>query len=173
VRTERPLADLSRYVHDQIQTVNQSWIFSPVTTLDERTAETRSAPRMAALLVGAFAVAALALSALGIFGLMAQETARRTQEIGVRLALGAEPHGIAWDAILRSVKLVGAGVAAGLGAAWYASEMLKSLLFGVAPHDVLSYVIAAAVLLAAAVIASVLPALRAARIDPIQALRHE
>ncbi len=173
VRSERPLADVSRYLHDQIQTAHSSQIFSTAATLEERTAETRAAPRTAALLVGGFAVVALALAALGIFGLMAHETARRTQEIGVRLALGAEPAGIAGDSIKRGIKLAIAGLAFGLAGAWYASSLLDSLLFGVAPHDGLSYVVAAAVLLFAAVCASLLPALRAARIDPIQALRHD
>jgi putative ABC transport system permease protein len=160
VRTERPLADVSRYVHDQIQVANSSQIFSTVATLDKRTAETRSAPRTAALLVGGFAVIALALSALGIFGLMAHETNRRTQDI-------------AFHAVLRAVKLVAAGLALGLCGAWYATALLNSLLFQVAPHDVFSYATAAAALLTAAVLASLLPALRAARVNPTQALRHE
>jgi putative ABC transport system permease protein len=173
IRSEKPVADLSRYVHDRIQPVHSSQIFSTVVSLDERTAETRSAPRTAALLVGSFAFVALALAALGIFGLMAQETARRTQEIGVRLALGAEPSGIAADAILRGIKLAVAGIALGLAGAWYASGWIDSLLFGVAPHHILPYSLAALVLLIAALCASLLPAWRAARIDPIQALRHE
>jgi putative ABC transport system permease protein len=173
VRSERPLADLSHYVHDRIQAVHSSQIFSTVVSLDERTAETSSAPRTAALLVGSFAFVALALAALGIFGLMAQETARRTQEIGVRLALGAEPAGIAADAILRGIKLAAAGVALGLAGAWYASRLLESLLFEVEPHAILPYSLAALILLIAALCASLLPAWRAARIDPIQALRHE
>ena len=77
------------------------------------------------------------------------------------------------DAVWRSVKLVAAGLAVGVGAAWYVSELINSLLFGVEPHDVVSYAIAAAVLLGAAVLASLGPAMRAARISPIQALRHE
>jgi len=173
VRSERPMADISHYVHDQIQAVHSSQIFSTVVALDERTAETRSAPRTAALLVGGFAFVALALAALGIFGLMAHETAQRTQEIGVRLALGAEPAGIAADALLRGIKLAVAGVALGLGGAWYASGLLESLLFGIAPHDILPYSLAGLILLLAATCASLLPAWRAARIDPIQALRHE
>jgi putative ABC transport system permease protein len=173
IRTERPLTDVSRYVHDQIQTLSTDQILSPLATLDESMAQTRAAPRTAAFLVGGFAVVALALAALGIFGLMAHETARRTQEIGVRLALGAEPESIAFDAVWRAVKLVAVGLALGLAAAWYASALLQTLLFEVAPHDASSYVVAAALLLLAAVIASLVPALRASRINPIQALRHE
>ncbi len=173
VRSERPLGDVSRYVHNQIQAANTNWIFSPVASLEDRTAETRSAPRTAAFLVGGFSLVALTLAAVGIFGLMAHETARRTQEIGVRLALGAEPYGIARDSMVRAIKLSLAGMALGLAGAWYASRLLASLLFGVAPHEPLAYAAAAAVLLLAAVAAALLPALRAARIDPIQALRHE
>jgi predicted permease len=173
VRSERPIADISHYVHDQIQAVHSSQIFSTVVALDERTAETRSGQRTAALLVGSFAFVALALAALGIFGLMAQETARRTQEIGVRIALGAQPGGIGADAILRGIQLAVAGVALGSAGAWYASGLLEGLLFGVEPHDILPYSLAALILLAAAISASLLPAWRAAHIDPIQALRHE
>ncbi len=169
VRTNRPLADVSHYVHAQMQ----GYVFSPVSTLDERTAETRSAPRKVALLVGGFAAAALALAAIGIFGLMAHETTRRTQEIGVRLALGAKPASIASDSVMRGIRLAAAGLALGLGAAWYASQLLESALFGIAPHNALSYLSAAAVLLGATVCASLLPALRAARTNPIEALRHE
>jgi putative ABC transport system permease protein len=173
VRTERPRADVSRYVHEQIQKAHGSQLFSDVETFDERTAETRSGQRTAAMLVGGFALLAVGLAALGIFGLMAHETNRRTQEIGVRLALGAEPQKIAFDAVLRAVKPVALGLAAGLCVAWYASELVKSLLFGVAPHDAGSYAIAAGVIMMAAVLASLWPAVRAARIDPIRALRHD
>ena len=173
VRTERPQADVSRYVHEQIQKANGSELFSNVETLDERTADTRSGQRTAALLVGGFAFLAVGLAALGIFGLMAHETKQRTQEIGVRLALGAEPRNIAFDAVLRAVKLVALGLAVGLCVAWYASELVKSLLFGVAPHDAGSYAIASGAIMLAAILASLWPAVRAARIDPIRALRHD
>jgi ABC-type antimicrobial peptide transport system permease subunit len=173
VRTARPLTDVSHYVKGQIQPIDASQIFSPVATLEERTAETFSAPRIAAWLVGSFAVVALALSALGIFGLTAQETNRRTQEIGVRLALGGEPLAMALDALCRAVKPVLAGLAVGLCGAWYTGTLVKSLLFEVVPHDLSSYAFSVAVLLTAAVLASLAPALRAARINPIHALRHE
>jgi putative ABC transport system permease protein len=173
VRSNRPLADVSRFVRDQIRPLAPAQTLARVETLEARTAETRSAHRTAALLVGGFAIVALALSALGIFGLMAHETNRRTQEIGVRLALGAEPRRIAFDSVLRAVKLVAAGIALGLCGAGYASEFAKSLLFEVTPHDASSYVTAAGALFAAAILASLWPAVRAARIDPIRALRHE
>jgi len=173
VRTDRPLVDVSSYVHGQIQKASDTYVFSPVSTLEERTAETRSAPRKVALLVAGFAMAALALATLGIFGLMAHETTRRTQEIGVRLALGAKPSSIASDSIFRGIKLAAAGLVLGLGAAWYTSRLIESTLFGIAPHHALSYVMAATVLLTAAVCASLLPAMRAARTNPIEALRHE
>ena len=173
VRTDLPLVNVSRYVHSQLQKASSSYVYSPVSSLEERTAETRSAPRKVALVVASFATTALALATLGIFGLMAHETTRRTQEIGVRLALGAKPSTIASDSIFRGVRLATAGLVLGLGASWYTSQFLESTLFGIAPHDAPSYVVAAAVLLTAAVCASLLPALRAARTNPIQALRHE
>jgi putative ABC transport system permease protein len=127
---------------------------------------------MATLLLGGFAMVALALAALGIFGLMAHEANRRTQEIGVRLALGAEPWNIGVAGVWRAVKLVGVGLVLGTAGAWYAGTLVKNLLFETTSHDLSSYV-AAGVLLAATVLASLWPALRAARINPVQALRHE
>lgn len=173
VRTKRPMGDVARFVREQIQPLNAEEIFSPVTTLDERIAEVRSAPRVSALLVGGFAVVALALSALGIFGLMAHETNRKTQEIGIRLALGAEPQSIAVSAVLQAVRLVVSGLAIGLCGAWYASGVVKSLLYEVGPHNASSYAVAAGILMVTAVLAALWPAVRAARIDPIRALRHE
>ncbi len=173
VRSERPLGDVAQFVRGQIQPQNAEQIFSPVTTLEEQIAETRATPRTGALLIGGFAFAALALAALGIFGLMAHETNRRTQEFGVRLALGEQPRSIALGIVSRALKLVGFGLLFGLCGAWFASTLVQTLLFDVAPHDLSAYFSSALVLLAAAVFAAAWPAWRASHINPVQALRHE
>jgi putative ABC transport system permease protein len=173
VRSNRPLGDLAQFVHGDLQKLQAEQIFSPVTTLEEQIDETRSTPRLSALLIGAFAFVALALSALGIFGLVAHETRRRTQELGVRLALGELPRSIALGTVGRAVKLVSIGLLIGLGGAWFASVLLRNLLFDVLPHDLSAYLAASLVLLAATILAASVPAWRAAKIDPVQALRHE
>ena len=115
----------------------------------------------------------LLLALAGIYGSMTFQVARRAHEIGVRMALGARPARVVSMVVRRSVLLAGLGVAAGLAIALAASRLASSLLYGIAPHDPVSYAAGAAVLLLAAVAAGLLPALRAARVDPVTALRSE
>jgi ABC-type antimicrobial peptide transport system permease subunit len=125
------------------------------------------------MLVGVFGGTALLLALTGIYGSIAFRVARRTQEIGVRIALGARPARVISMVVGRSVLLASVGVVAGLLIALGASRLASSLLYGIAPHDPVSYAAAAALLLLAAVAAGWLPALRAARVDPVTALRSE
>jgi ABC-type antimicrobial peptide transport system permease subunit len=125
------------------------------------------------MLVGVFGGTALLLALTGIYGSIAFRVARRTQEIGVRIALGARPARVISMVVGRSVLLTSVGVVAGLLIALGASRLASSLLYGIAPHDPVSYAAAAALLLLAAVAAGWLPALRAARVDPVTALRSE
>jgi ABC-type antimicrobial peptide transport system permease subunit len=115
----------------------------------------------------------LLLALAGIYGSIAFHVARRTHEIGVRIALGARPAGVVGMVVRRSLLLAALGVAAGIALALGAARLASSLLFGIAPHDPVSYVAAAAVLLLAAIAAGSIPALRAARVDPVTALRSE
>lgn len=173
VRSNRPIRDVAEFVHKEIQPLNADQTFSPVSSMEEQLDEARATPRMDALLVGGFAFAALGLAGIGIYGLMAHETNRRTQEFGVRLALGEQPRNLALHTVMRAVKLVSIGLAVGLCGAWYATAIVRGLLFDVQPHDPGAYVASAFVLWAAAILAAVWPAWRAARIDPVRALRHE
>jgi putative ABC transport system permease protein len=129
--------------------------------------------RVNVVLVGVFGGTALLLALTGIYGSIAFRVARRTHEIGVRIALGARPVRVISMVVGRSLLLASIGVAAGLLIALGASRLASSLLYGVAPHDPVSYAAAAAVLLLAAAAAGWLPALRAARVDPVTALRSE
>ena len=130
-----------------------------------------AAPRSLAWLVGGFALIALVLAAAGIYGVVSHGVLRRTRELGVRLAIGASPGSIAWLVVRSSLRQVMAGTVVGLGASWVLSRWVASLLFGVGGHDVLSFLIPPVALIAIALIASVLPMLRAARIDPATSLR--
>jgi putative ABC transport system permease protein len=140
----------------------------------EQTYAAQLAPRRLNLvLIGVFGGTALLLALAGIYGSISFHVARRTHEIGVRIALGARPAGVIAMVVRRSLLLASLGVAAGIAIALGASRLASSLLYGIAPHDPVSYAAAAAVLLLAAVAAGWLPALRAARVDPVTALRGE
>jgi len=130
-------------------------------------------PRLSALLLSGFSVVALLLSAIGLYGVMAANVRRQTHEIGVRLALGAMPSNIRQLVLAQVVGLVGVGVVTGLAGALGVSRLAQSLLFQVSPTDPLTLGGVSALLLAVATVAGYLPARRAARIDPVEALRAE
>jgi ABC-type antimicrobial peptide transport system permease subunit len=121
--------------------------------------------------VGSLSSIALLLAAVGLYGVMAYATRQRTTEIGVRLALGATPASILNMIILRGVRLVAIGAAFGLAGALVAVRFVQVLLFGVEPTDPVTWIAVSAVLMLVALVACVLPARRAMRIDPAAALR--
>jgi len=115
----------------------------------------------------------LLLAAIGVYGLMSYTVEQRWREIGIRVALGADSRRVVGDVIRDGIAVTLAGAAAGFAVALAAVQLVKSLLFGVAPYDPVTLAAAPASLLAIAVAACVLPARRAARVDPIIALRAE
>jgi ABC-type antimicrobial peptide transport system permease subunit len=125
------------------------------------------------IIVGLFGGLALAIVAAGIYGVMAYLVARRTQEIGVRIALGAVPTRVLAMVLRRAFTHVSLGLALGLIGAWQLSRLVESFLFQVAPHDPAVYAATAALLLGIGLIAALVPARRAARVDPLVALRAE
>jgi len=139
------------------------------TQLDLQTA-TR---RFRTWLLGLFAAVAIVLAAVGIYGVLSYATGRRTQEIGIRMALGAQRSGILWLILRQGLVLAAVGLVAGTTAAIALTRLISGLLFGVTPADPLTFAAVAAILLAVAVAATLLPALRATGIDPLSALRAE
>jgi putative ABC transport system permease protein len=129
-------------------------------------------PRSLAWLVGSFALIALMLAAAGIYGVVSHGVLRRTRELGVRLAIGASPGSVAWLVVRSSLGQVIAGTAAGLAACWILTRWISSLLYGVAIHDALSFLLPPVALIGVGLAASLLPMLRAARIDPATSLRE-
>jgi ABC-type antimicrobial peptide transport system permease subunit len=128
--------------------------------------------RIASYVVGLFSGAALFLSAVGLYGVLAYAVAQRTREIGIRIAVGAKSTNILQLVIRQGVQLAGIGLVIGIAAALALARLMSSMLYGVSANDPLSLTIAIVVLSMATVLASLLPALRATRIDPIEALRE-
>jgi len=142
-------------------------------TIEDATALSLFPQRLAALVSGALGVVALALAMLGIYGVIAYTVAQRTREIGVRVALGATRGMIVGMVVRQGLALAGIGILSGLAVALAATRLLTDFLFGVPPTDVLTFGIAAALLVAVALVASWAPARRAAASDPMIALRAE
>ena len=126
-----------------------------------------------ATLAGGFGVLGLILACVGLYGLLAYSVVRRTKEIGIRMALGARQAGVLWMVGKGALGLVALGIALGLPASWLASRWIQSLLFGLKSTDPTIIAIAVLLLTAAALVAAYLPAHRAAKVDPLTALRHE
>jgi hypothetical protein len=147
----------------------------PLTTasLSSRLDTSLADPRRWATALGAFSAVGLALASIGIFGLMAYTVRQRRREIGVRLALGADPAGITRRMVLRGLSYATIGSAIGMFLALLITDRTQSLLYGVGPRDAGTYVLVGTVLLASAALASWFPARRAARVGPLEAIAAE
>jgi putative ABC transport system permease protein len=158
-----------RAVHD----VDPQIAVTHVVTLEQARTESTTSPRVTASLLGIFGGLALVIAATGIGGIMALAVSQRVREIGIRIALGAQPSKILGMILGQGLLLAALGVGIGLVGALAVTGLVKSLLFEVTPTDPATFVGVAVVLVAAAIMASYLPARRAAAIDPIEALRTE
>ena len=141
--------------------------------MDEVVSLATGQQRFNMLLMTIFGGAAVLLAAIGIYGLMAYTVEQRTQEIGIRLALGAEASQVRNMVMRQGMSLALAGVAVGLGAAWGVSRLMESLLFEVKPRDPMVFFAVPVALTAVALLSVWLPARRALRVDPAVALRHD
>jgi putative ABC transport system permease protein len=146
---------------------------SGIRSMEDVMSRSLSRRNFAAVLLVLFAGLGLLLAALGLYGLMAYSVARRTQEIGVRMALGAEPASIFRMVLAQALWITAIGAAAGIIAAVGATQLMASLLFGISAADPLSYAMGCGLLLIVSGMASVIPAYRAIRVDPLVALRYE
>jgi putative ABC transport system permease protein len=147
-------------------------VFSAI-PMDSLAAQTVSLRRSSAALFSGFAVLALALACIGIYGMMSYTVAQRTQEIGVRMALGAQRADVLRMVTALGLRLTLIGVAIGLAGAFASTRLLASLLYEVSAINPLIFSLAVVALMAVATLAAYLPALRAASIDPMRALRAE
>jgi predicted permease len=160
-------------VRTAVTAVHPSITAGNVRPMEDVVAGTIAAPRFRTWLVSSFAVLALALAAIGIYGVIFYSVAQRTHEIGVRMALGAGARDVLKLVVREGVLMAAAGAVIGLAASAAMTGLMSSLLFGVAPRDPLAFGAAAATLLVVAALASYLPARRAIRIEPLEALRTD
>ena len=142
-------------------------------SVEDQLALTFFPARIAAISLGAFGMLALVLSATGIYGVMAYAVSRRTREIGIRMAIGATQRQVLASVARSAAILIGTGLVLGLGMALGAGRLLGQILYGVKPSDPLTFAIVFAIMLGVGAAATFLPARRATRIDPMQALRLE
>ena len=144
-----------------------------VKTMAERYSEFLAHPRFRAILMGILAAMTSLLAAIGFYGLLGQLVAQRTQEIGVRMALGARPSEILSMVVSRGARLAGVGVVAGTAAGLLFTRTMSNLLYGVGADDPAIFALAAAMLIGVALLGCYIPARRAAKVHPMEALRYE
>lgn len=173
VRTPRPIAGLPTQIEDAIRSIDKDVIFTRESTLAGVVGDAVAQPRFRTSLLLLFAAIALLLAAVGTYGLIAYSVSQRGHEIGIRMALGARPADVVRQVVREGATLAFFGIGIGIPAAFAASRMVSSLLFDTQPLDGTTYVVVIAVLLSAVGWATVAPARRAARVDPLVALRHE
>jgi len=158
-------------VRQQIKAIDPALPLTNIMTMEDVIRASSATQRFNTMLVGLFGVLALLLAAIGIGGVLATSVSRRTREIGVRLALGAQPKGLVWMVMREAFALAAAGLILGLPAAWLLSRVMSTLLFGVGPHDPMTFASVIGVVAVVALVASLTPAWRASRVEPVVALR--
>jgi ABC-type antimicrobial peptide transport system permease subunit len=166
-------AGLSGALRVQLREVDPDQALADVQPMETLVGQSLAPRRAALLLLGLFAGVAVLLAAVGLYGLVAYSVAQRTHEIGVRMAIGARAHDVLVMVLRQGLSLTAAGVAAGLAAALVLARLMAGLLYGVGAADPWTFVAVPLVLTLVSALASVLPARRAARVDPIAALRSE
>jgi ABC-type antimicrobial peptide transport system permease subunit len=167
----RPGAALTRDVVDALHGVDAGASLTP-RLIESQLADSVTVERLVARLSGFFGALALLLAALGLYGVTSYSVARRRAEIGVRMALGADPGGVVRLVLGRVAALVATGAAAGVLVSLWAAKYVAALLFGLNPRDPATLTLAVVVLAACAGLAGWLPARRAARLDPVRVLRE-
>jgi ABC-type antimicrobial peptide transport system permease subunit len=146
--------------------------FAQVRPLTGQVEASLARERILAGLASGFGVLALVLASLGLYGLLAYTVSRRTHEIGIRMALGAQQREVLQLVLGDVLRLLSAGIALGLTAAWFASRLVSSMLFGLAPTDFTTVAAATGILVGAGLLAGIVPARRASRVNPSEALKY-
>jgi predicted permease len=171
MRTTVPPLSMTSAVRAQLAAMDPEQPVTKVQTLEAVMDDSRAQPRFTVLLVGIFSTSALALALIGIYGVLSYSVAQRRQEFGIRLALGAERTDILGMVLRQGLILAIAGIAIGLVAAFLLTRLAESMLYKIGARDPATFVLAPLVFLAVALLAGYLPARRATKVDPIEALR--
>jgi putative ABC transport system permease protein len=173
VRTRVEPHSLAGDIERELRTASGGIPVGTVRSMDEVLAHSIAGEEFNMMLLSSFAAIALLLSAIGIYGTMAYSVQQRTQEIGIRMALGASPQDVRWMVVLHGMFLALIGVVLGVAGGLALTRVMQSLLYGVKPWDPITFAATAAVLSLVALFASYVPARRASRVDPMAALRYE
>jgi putative ABC transport system permease protein len=173
LRSTGDLASLVRGVRGDVNELDPMIPVAKVRTMDDVVAAAQSQPRFLTLLLALFSGVALIIATVGIYGVIAYSVERRSKEFGLRMALGAQTGDVLGLVMKQGALLTGIGVAVGLIAALGLTRLMASLLFGVQPTDVSTFISVSGILIVVALCASYIPARRATRVDPMHALRHE
>jgi putative ABC transport system permease protein len=173
IKTDGSLERTSALARDVIRGIDSEIPIRPPQTLEDLVSESTAAARYNSMLMTLCAGLTTALAGIGLYGLLAYGVAARCRELGIRLALGAAPRSIVRGVLRQAIWPVSAGLAAGLAVAWLSVGVLSGLLFEVAPHDPLAFAAAAILVMLVSLAAAYVPARRAARVDPVVALRAE
>ena len=173
VRTSTDPAGLTDAIRNEIRAVEPDTVIYNVGTMEARSHDSLARQRFSTVMLGAFAVFALLLAAVGVYGVMAYLVSQSTHDIGVRMALGAGTGDVVALVVKQGMTLGGIGIIGGLIGAALVTQLMSSLLFGVSAHDAVTFGAVVVILAVAAFAATVIPAVRAARVDPMEALRQE
>jgi ABC-type antimicrobial peptide transport system permease subunit len=173
IRTHQPAQTLLPAVHRIFAEVAPGMSIDHIQTYRQKIDDQLGSQSLAARLLWMFAIAAVLISAAGLYGLLSYSVAQRTREIGVRIALGAQREDILRHILRQAGRLVTAGVAIGLLCAFFLGRFIRSFLYGVNQHDAVSLLVVAMILGFVGLIAAYIPARRASRIEPTEALRTE
>jgi putative ABC transport system permease protein len=173
VRATGAPSSVAGAVRREIWAIDKALPVANVQPLSQLVSEVAAQPRLTMLIFGLFASAALALAVIGVYGVVAYSVTQRTREIGVRVALGAQPARIIRAVFGHGMRLAIAGIVIGLAGAYALARFIAAILYGTEPTDTLTYGAVALVLASCAALASLAPARRAARVDPVAALRYD
>ncbi len=173
IRTARDPLELAKAVQLAVRAVDAEAPTYGVRRMDDVVSETIVLPRLEAVMFGGFGWLSVILASIGIYGVISYAVSRRSREIGIRIALGAEPQEILWRVLQSALGMVGIGLAIGIPAVLLGAGLLSPLLYKIKADDATVLFSAAALVVVTAVFAAALPARRAARVDPVVALRAE
>jgi predicted permease len=173
LRTRQPAESMFNQVRQTVAGIDPNIPVHGTRTLERQVAQSLSRERLVATMTATFGGLATLLAVIGLYGVMSYTVARRTREIGVRVALGASSGAISWLVIREVLMIATAGVVVGLPAAWWLGRFVSAQLYGVTPGDPLTIAAMVLLLLSVAVVAGLIPSARAARLDPTVALRQE